>query len=94
MQCKTTVIVTGVKRGKGELDGGKPWSNCKVTTLEPMLATSENQIGLISNEYRSDYEIYPQFTKVPGRYKCEIEIGEKSSKILSAKFVEEFNIKL
>lgn len=93
MQCKTTVIVTGVKRGKGEIEG-RAWSNCKVSTLEPMLATSENQIGLISNEYRSDYEIYPQFTKVPGKYECVIEVNEKSSKILSAKFVEEFNIKL
>lgn len=93
MQCKTTVIVTGVKRGKGEIDG-RAWSNCKVSTLEPLLAAASDMKGLISNEYRGDYGIFEQFSKVPAKYELDVEMGEKSSKILSAKFVEEFNIKI
>ena len=95
MRCKSIVNVIGVRRGKGQFDDGRQWSNCKVLTIEPLLADDPNIKGFKVQENKcTSYEMYEQFSTVPGKYDVEIEMGEKSNTILSAKFVGDFPIKL
>lgn len=93
MRCKSKVYVIGVRRGKGQFDDGRAWSNCKVLTLDPLLAEEENIKGFqVSENKCADYSMYEQFTEVPGIYEVEIEVGEKKNTILSAKKVGDFKI--
>ena len=95
MRVKSIIYVTGVRRGKGQFDDGRQWSNCKVTTIEPLLAEDVNIKGFKVQENKcSSYDMYEQFSTVPGKYEVEIDMGEKSNTILSAKFLGDFPIKM
>lgn len=95
MRCKSQVYVIGVRRGKGQFDDGRQWSNCKVLTLEPLLIDDSNIKGFKVQENKCvSYDMYEQFTNVPGKYDVEIEMSEKSNTILSAKFTGDFTIKM
>lgn len=95
MRCKSIVYVIGVRRGQGEFDDGRKWSNCKVLSIEPLLSDDPNIKGFKVQENKcNSYDMYEQFSTVPGKYDVEIEMGEKSNIILSAKFISDFPIKL
>lgn len=95
MIVKSKIYVIGVRRGQGEFDDGRKWSNCKVLTIEPLYKDDANIKGLKVQENKAtSYEMFEKFDKVPGVYDADIDMGEKSNTILDVKFIGDFPIKM